>query len=249
MGKLAAKIKMAGFLSKHLKSQDFRPTLLGLFTNPFYFARKEAYENIKKFAPRLDGRLLDVGCGTQPYKDLFNVKEYIGLEIDTPSNRKLKEVDIFYEGKSFPFADGEFDSILMTEVLQYIPKQDQLFVELRRVLKPGGKILLTTPLVCGEVAHLNDLIRYTSFGLRQLLNNHEFDVLETRKSVIGIQLLSATINNYTWENILPRNKYLKLLCTLILIAPVNILGKVLSGIMPARDKLYLGNVILAEKRV
>lgn len=66
----------------------FFPGLLGIFVNPFYFARKGLRDAISEFAPLLSGRLLDVGCGSKPYQSLFAVDAYIGLDIDSEMSRK-----------------------------------------------------------------------------------------------------------------------------------------------------------------
>ena len=51
------------------KNAQFSSSLLGLFLNPFYITRVGLISNFKDLIPRLSGRLLDVGCGSKPYKD------------------------------------------------------------------------------------------------------------------------------------------------------------------------------------
>lgn len=63
--------------------EQFNPTLLGIFVNPFYFARKGLYENISAMAKHINGKTLDIGCGQKPYQEMFNASQYIGLEIDS----------------------------------------------------------------------------------------------------------------------------------------------------------------------
>ncbi len=66
------------------------------------------------------GRILDVGCGSKPYTDLFSADEYIGLEIDSLENRAKKRADYFYDGQVFPFPDQSFDSIICNQVLEHV---------------------------------------------------------------------------------------------------------------------------------
>ena len=75
-------------LKESLRKELFRPGLVALFINPFYFARKALYKEIKSVAHYVSGRVLDAGCGRKPYEHLFDCEEYVGLEIDTPENRK-----------------------------------------------------------------------------------------------------------------------------------------------------------------
>ena len=92
--------------------QMFFPGWLGIFVNPFYFARSGLRDAMTDFAPMLSGRLLDVGCGSKPYQALFVVDAYIGLDIDSEASRQRGIADHHYDGNTFPFADATFDSVL-----------------------------------------------------------------------------------------------------------------------------------------
>ena len=89
----------------------YQPSWLGIFINPFYFARKGLSKNINKFSKKLSGSLLDIGCGSKPYESFFNVDSYIGLDIDRDVARDKKKADFFYDGGKFPFKDGSFDCV------------------------------------------------------------------------------------------------------------------------------------------
>ena len=120
------------------RRQMFFPGWIGIFVNPFYFARAGLRDAMTALAPKLTGRLLDVGCGTKPYRSLFAVDAYIGLDIDSDASRRRGIADHLYDGKAFPFADGSFDSILCNQVLEHVFNPDEFLGEIARVLKPGG---------------------------------------------------------------------------------------------------------------
>ena len=101
-------------LFRKLFPSAFSPGVGSVFSNPFYFARRALYRNIGELGGRLSGRVLDVGCGTRPYRHLVNCTEYQGMEFDTPENRKSKKADLFYDGVRFPLPDASFDSVLCT---------------------------------------------------------------------------------------------------------------------------------------
>ena len=63
------------------KKEQFHPSLLALFLNPFYFARKGLLHAISKRGDSIVGKTLDIGCGQKPYVSLFNSTQYIGLAI------------------------------------------------------------------------------------------------------------------------------------------------------------------------
>jgi 2-polyprenyl-3-methyl-5-hydroxy-6-metoxy-1,4-benzoquinol methylase len=84
-----------------------------------------------------------------------------------------------------PFADGEFDLVLCAETVEHV-RDVQLFLsEIRRVLRPGGELALTTPahgpLVRPEHPLSPHLRAFTRRSLRELLDELGFDVRSLRR--------------------------------------------------------------------
>jgi ubiquinone/menaquinone biosynthesis C-methylase UbiE len=92
--------------------------------------------------------MMDFGCGTKPYKPIFiNATEYIGVDYAGEGHsHENEDIDIYYDGKTIPFEDNTFDSILACEVMEHIFNIEEILKELYRILKPGGKILISIPL-------------------------------------------------------------------------------------------------------
>jgi SAM-dependent methyltransferase len=229
------------------REAQFRPGPLAVFVNPFYFARKGLYRHIRALAKEIQGKTLDVGCGQKPYASLFPSSEYIGLEIDTPENRSHKLADVFYDGSVFPFADAEFDSVVINEVFEHVFDPDAFLSEVRRVIKPGGALLMTVPFVWDEHEPPRDFARYSSFGISAILRKHGFRVETLRKSVNDIRVVFQLITGYIYKKTVTRRSLVNILLTLLLIAPFNLLGELLGIILPRNDDLYLDNVVLARK--
>lgn len=225
----------------------FFPGTLGLFINPFYFARKGLAKHIRELASSITGRTLDVGCGSKPYASLYRSNEYVGLEIDTPQNRSSKNADYFYDGDLFPFANASFDSIVANEVFEHVFNPDQFLSEAVRVLKPGGMVLMTIPFVWDEHEQPYDFARYSSFGIRALLEKQGFEIVEQRKSTDDIRVIFQLLNAYIFKQTVTKNAWFNLFITLILMAPINILGELLFFITPRNADLYLDNIVLAKK--
>lgn len=231
-----------------IKQQAFNPNFLGLFFNPFYFARKGLYKNISDLAINFQGgTLLDVGCGSKPYKDLFNVDKYDGLEYWTDEYGSLKTAEYIYDGHKFPFEDKSYDYVISNEVLEHVFNPDEFLSEINRCLKDDGIFLLTVPFVWDEHEQPYDYGRYTSFGLKFLLKKYGFDVIEYRKSVNNLGVIFQLINDYIYKKCIGRGKFKNHLLINSLCSVFNILGVILVKITPKNEDLFLDNIVLAKK--
>ena len=198
-------------------------------------------------ANQLTGRLLDVGCGQKPYREFFSVAEYVGLEIDSAENRAKKLADFFYDGTVFPFQDGSFNCILCNQVLEHVFTPDLFLREIHRVLEHEGLLLLTVPFVWDEHEQPWDFARYSSFGLKNLLEKNGFEVLTQRKVNADVRVLFQLINAYLFKILWSKSQILNLLICVIFMAPCNILGAVLHRLLPANQDLYLDQAVLAKR--
>ena len=72
------------------RKQAFSPSAAaGLLCNPFYWARRQLWHEIEHCRSFFHGELLDVGCGTAPYRSLFVNCHYTGLEFDCEEMRQM----------------------------------------------------------------------------------------------------------------------------------------------------------------
>ena len=120
-------------------------------------------------------RVLDVGCGDKPYYPFFagRVTEYVGVDVNNPA------ADLHAPVESLPVEDASFDVVLCTQVLEHADDPAQVVHELRRAVKPGGRVLASTHGV--QVYHPDpvDLRRWTHTGLRRLFeDNGDWSSLE-----------------------------------------------------------------------
>lgn len=239
---------MLKFIKSIILKNQFEPSFVGLFTNPFFIARRGLMKSIKESGAEIKGKTLDVGCGTKPYEQFFNHSEYIGLEIETTLNRELKKADYFYDGGKFPFDSAQFDSIVTNQVLEHVFNPDEFLNEINRVLKTGGKLLLTVPFVWDEHEQPYDFARYSSFGLKSLLEKHGFEIIKHHKSVNDFRVVVQLINAYLYK-ITHKIPIVKPITTITLCALINILGISVSYLLPKNDDLYLDNIVLARKLI
>ena len=125
---------------------------------------------ILKTIPYINGRLLDIGCGEKPYRDIFSshVDSYVG--IDLPQTLHAKHViDIFANAHYLPFEKGTFDTVLCLEVLEHGERPLEVLKEIYAVLKKGGVLILSTPQNYWLHNDPKDFYRFTQQGLIELV--------------------------------------------------------------------------------
>jgi SAM-dependent methyltransferase len=231
--------------------KKFRPG----FSNAFYFIRNALYKKIEQYAPELNGRLLDFGCGSKPYQSLFiNASQYIGLDYESEGHSHTSEsIDVMYDGKTIPFPDEHFDSVFSSEVFEHIFNLEEILPEIKRVMKKGGKILITCPFVWNEHEVPVDYARYTQFALKHLLEKNGFEILVQEKSgdfTMAIYQMRMIYFNDHFIPAVPLLGKLKFFKTNIprIINPVlNIWFSFWHWILPKRRDWYLNNIVLAVK--
>ena len=227
---------------------EFGGGRLGIFFNPFYFARRGLYQNISELSKSIKGKVLDVGCGIKPYEKIFKTTRYIGLEIDTPLNRRYKKADYFYDGITFPFEDETFDSVVSFQVFEHVFNPSEFLKEVHRVLRMNGYLLISVPFVWDEHEQPYDYGRYSSYGLKSILDNNGFKIIMKRKSINDIRVIFQLINCYIYKVVMKYNSdNLSMFFRIFLFFPANLLGSLLYKFMPKNDDLYLDNIILAKK--
>lgn len=112
--------------------------------------------------PHLAGDLLDVGCQEGQLRDeaAGRIASYAGLDISEERLERARarhpDCDFFWcdLDAGLPELDRRFDTIVMCAVIEHLFNQKIVFDGLARLLKPGGRIVLTTPTPFGnDVVH------------------------------------------------------------------------------------------------
>ncbi len=135
-------------------------------------------------------KLADYGCGTMPYRSLFNLSkvEYVGIDLNWNPHA---EVFISDDSKIL-IDDSSFDVVLSTQVLEHVEDPAGYLQEAFRVLKPGGKLVLTTHGYWMYHPDPTDYWRWTSSGLQKIVKKEGFEVIEFRgmlgRMAAGLQI-------------------------------------------------------------
>ena len=127
--------------------------------------------------PKFSGRVLDIGCGGQPWRWMLTHCQYVGLEIkdvDEKFGYIKKESIIYYDGQHFPFLNESFNHIICTEVIEHVLDPRGFLNECKRCLKKDGQVFLTVPFSARYHYIPYDFWRFTPSGLEVLFNEVGF---------------------------------------------------------------------------
>ncbi|MBN1890567.1 MAG: class I SAM-dependent methyltransferase [Thermoflexales bacterium] len=168
---------------------------------------KQRYRAIQ---PYLHGEVLDLGCGVAKVVALLQPgQRYVGVENQPAFLGWLKENRPEYEFHARDLDEDElgldtrFDTILMTAVVEHLKKPDRLLSQLPQHLKPGGRVVITTPTPLGdwihkagarlglfylEAAQAHETI-FTRATLQARLHRHGLSCVHYRRFLLGCNQL------------------------------------------------------------
>ena len=135
---------------------------------------------------QLEGACLNAGCGEGLYASFLDkfpgLHRIAHLDLDKPNVAarfpRQRHEDFAGSVTDLPFATEEFDVCICTEVMEHVAEDDKGFAELGRVLKPGGLLLISTPMPPApfDPSHVRE--GYTHDDMREQLERHGFELLK-----------------------------------------------------------------------
>jgi SAM-dependent methyltransferase len=146
-------------------------------------------------------RLLDAGCGEQQFRKFCSHLNYVGQDfakydgkgdgvgLQTETwDHETNVPDLICDITGIPEANGSFDAILCTEVLEHLPNPVKALQEFARLLRPGGVLLLTAPFC--SIAHFTPYYFSTGFSSYWY---------ETHLHSLGLDIVELTPNGSFFE--------------------------------------------------
>lgn len=136
---------------------------------------KARYDQVVSLIPKKSKRILDVGCGDGVLLSLIGRKSQAilyGIDPDpvslTAARQKVKAKFVLGKAEKLPFKNNLFDVVVATEIIEHLSHPAKLLAEARRVLKSGGRLIVTSPVK-------------TDSGLTDPLHVREFSPAELKK--------------------------------------------------------------------
>jgi SAM-dependent methyltransferase len=134
------------------------------------------------------GLVLDAGAGNGSYRELYGHMQYESTDFGEVPGKSYAPMTFFCNlCEGIPVESERYDYIIVTQVLEHLPDPQTALAELVRVLKPGGRILCSSPLFYEEHERPYDFFRYTQFAYRHMFarNGLQIETLEPLEGYFG----------------------------------------------------------------
>jgi SAM-dependent methyltransferase len=220
-----------------------RDRLYPSITNPSWLVlrkRRDVFTSWLKSVSARDLSVLDVGGRIQPYRILLAEKcaRYMAMDV-----RLTPLVNVVGRAEQLPFGSQQFDIVLCTQVLEYVPEPQVVIAEIHRALKAGGVLLLSVPAVFPRDSG-REYWRFLPCALKYLLSAFSsVDVVSEGNSLIGF---IRTVNVCLVTFIKPR--FFGTVLRFSMVPVLNMLGALLQFVMPSTDDRFTANFsVLARK--
>ena len=141
----------------------------------FQLERELLRKQVKTYTDKyVSGKVLNVGSGTsERYPFQAQASEYVRMDIVPGPN-----VDAVGRAEAIPFPDSSFDTVVSTQVFEHVENPELAAAEVSRVLKKGGRLVITVPQWNELHEEPHDYWRYTKFGLQALFERHGCRLME-----------------------------------------------------------------------
>jgi SAM-dependent methyltransferase len=150
--------------------------------DPFYLHLSDLLLAMTDFVPQGVRRVLDFGCGGSPYRPLFGALTSHRADLAGSA----AGLDFEYGSDSLLSAPSEdYDCVLSSQVLEHVGSPLAYLAECHRVLRPGGKLILSTHGLFEDHACPYDFWRWTVFGLQRLMKEADFTTEKVKKLTTG----------------------------------------------------------------
>ena len=130
----------------------------GMSSEPFNSSRARLLQENAAFAASLPPgvRVLDAGAGTHRYRHLFGHTHYESADF----NEQYAPTYVC-DLTQIPVPNDRYDAVVINQVLEHVPDPLAVLIELRRILRSGGRLIYTAPLFFEEHLQPYDFYRYS----------------------------------------------------------------------------------------
>jgi len=143
--------------------------------------------------------VLDVGAGTAPYRELFSHTRYRTVDWPGSPHAAGRDADIVASAEAIPLPSRSVDLILLTQVLEHVPRPLAVLDEQHRLLREGGRLIVTVPMTWELHEQPHDYFRFTAAGLAAVLEQSGFAVREQSARGGTLDTIAQLLRNVSWQ--------------------------------------------------
>jgi len=179
------------------------PELEPRFWHSHFLSVHYSKRALSNLGSSLEGKVIDIGAGTGHGARYLNPSTTDYFPTDLPSGRSPLDASISRIGQAplvhcsiydLPFAAASFDGAILLNVLEHLATPTLGLAEVKRVLRPEGRLLFCVPFAFPLHGLPDDYRRWTGQGLRQELEMAGFELLELRSCGGTFASLAININ-------------------------------------------------------
>ena len=145
------------------------------------------------------GRVIDIGCGAQPLRTLVESEgaTYVGFDVEQNAQASVAIIGSIDRGLPVPWPDAHhvYDVVLCTEVLEHVADWDIAFMNLRSLVAPRGRIIMTVPFVFPLHMEPLDYFRATPHAIERLAGRHHFAIDELLRLGNARDVIATTLDD------------------------------------------------------
>jgi hypothetical protein len=224
-------------------TREGRRRLYPGLSNPHWLVLKKRREIFQQMLGKLPpGKLLvlDIGGRIQPFRPLLEDRlgHYIAIDL-----RQTPLVSVLASGEQLPFGNDQFDLVICTQVLQYVPEPSSVILEVARVLKCRGYFFLSVPSACPSDTD-GECWRFLPGGLRRLLAPfRQVEIIPEGRSITGFfRTTNACLNIFV------RYPSIRLLLRYTVSPGINLLGALLEQLSGSMNDQFAVNYSVIAKK-
>ena len=199
-----------------------------------------------------EAKILDVGAGHGDFADIFEGRQYYSLDI-VP----YAEVDLVVDlGQTIPFKKDTFDAVVLMNVLEHVYENRKLLQNIAKIVKPGGKVILTVPFLLKVHQAPFDFSRVTPYYLKNMAAEAGFTVVKMNGYYDTLYLLNESLGNL-WQfsigNLSGSKTFFAKSLVFIIQRLINGLGKLsekgkISAVEGEKNPAPVGYLVVLEKK-
>lgn len=147
------------------------PSALFRKLDPFEAAIQDFVKGVAADTPP-GARVLDAGAGECRFQPMFRHASYVAIDFaQGDPSWDYSKLDVIGRLEELPFRDDAFERLLSIVVLEHTPQPGEVIGEFHRVLKRGGSVHMVVPHMWEEHQKPYDFFRFTSSGIRYLMES------------------------------------------------------------------------------